>query len=159
MSTIVQSDPIHSKTAPALINKLLAKRQETLVFYNRLAELGPESDPDAFQSLLQRFCQTLIDYVALWHFEVYECLESNASDMACCRRVKQLAQELCPQISKTTQAAIDFNDRHDGHPSEPEKIDNLRSELSQLGEHIATRIDIEDRLIDAIQTPALAVAQ
>lgn len=159
MATAVKADPIHSKTAPALIGKLLAKRQETLVFYNRLAGLRSAPVPNTFQPLLQQFCQALVDYVALWHFEVYECLEENASDMACCQYIKQLARELCPQIARTTQAAIDFNDRHDGNQTELEKIDSLRTELSQLGEHLATRIELEDQLIDAIQTPVSAIAQ
>jgi regulator of sigma D len=158
MTTAVHSDPVHSKTAPALIGKLLAKRQETLVFYNRLAGLKSASEPSALQPLLQQFCQALVDYVALWHFEVYECLEENANNSACCRHVKQLARELCPQIARTTQAAIDFNDRHDGNQTELEEIDSLRRELSQLGEHLATRVDLEDQLIDAIQTPASAPA-
>lgn len=156
MATVIQSDPIHSKTAPALIGKLLAKRQETLVFYNRLAKLKSASEPSAFQRLVQQFCQALVDYVALWHFEVYECLEENANDSACCQHIKQLARELCPQIARTTQAAIDFNDRHDGNQTELEKIDDLRNELSKLGEHLATRIELEDQLIDAIQAPALS---
>jgi regulator of sigma D len=158
MATAIQSDPIHSKTAPALIGKLLAKRQETLVFYNRLAGLKSASEPSALQPFLQQFCQALVDYVALWHFEVYECLQENANDSACCQHIKQVARTLCSQIARTTQAAIDFNDRHDGNQTELETIDSLRTELSQLGEHLATRIDLEDQLIDAIQTPAPSAA-
>lgn len=156
MAATIQFDPIHSKTAPALIGKLLAKRQETLVFYNRLAKLKSASEPSAFQHLVQQFCQALVDYVALWHFEVYECLQENANDSSCCQHIQLLARELCPKIARTTQAAIDFNDRHDGNQTELEKIDNLRNELSELGEHLATRVDLEDQLIDAIQTPASA---
>lgn len=159
MATAIQADAIHSKETPALIAKLLAKRQETLVLFNRLAALKPDSERGVVQPLLQQFCQALVDYVALWHFEVYECLERNAGNTACCRRVKQLAREFYPQISQTTQIAIGFNDQHEGDQSYNQKLEALRAELSQLGEYLATRIDLEDRLISVIQSPALAVAQ
>lgn len=159
MATAIEADPIHSKETPALIAKLLAKRQETLVLYNRLAALKSDTEASGIQPLLQKFCQALVDYVALWHFEVSECFERNATDTKCCRRVKQLAREFYPQISATTEAAIGFNDQHEGDQSNDQALEELRAELSQLGECLATRIDLEDRLIAVIQSPALAIAQ
>lgn len=147
-----QSDPIHSKAMPDLVAKMLAERQEILVLFNCLVELKPFTAVSPVQPLLQQFCQVLVDYVALGHFEVYQCLEENAGDTEHCRRVKQLAQELYPRIAETTQAALDFNDRYDCE-DHCEILDALCEDLSRLGEQLATRIELEDRLITAIKNP------
>lgn len=146
------ADPIHSKAMPDLIAKMLAERQEMLVLFNQFVELKPYTSVAAVQPLLPRFCQVLVDYVALGHFEVYQCLEENAGNTEHCRRVKQLAQELYPHIAATTQAALEFNDRYDCE-DHCEVLDTLCEDLSRLGEQLATRIELEDRLITAIKTP------
>jgi regulator of sigma D len=146
MTAEVQFDPIHSKAMPDLISKLLAERQEMLVLFNRLAELKPYTSCPPVQSLLQRFCQVLMDYIALGHFEVYQCLEDNTRDTERCRRVKRLARELYPRIAGTTQAAVEFNDRYDCE-EHCKVLNTLDEDLSRLGEQLAERIELEDRLI------------
>ena len=155
MSTLTQTDPRHSKSMPAMIAKLLAERQEVLVLFNRLVQLKGSAAIAAIQSLLQRFCQALVDYVALGHFEVYQCLADNAGETEHCRRIKRLARELYPRIAGTTQAAIDFSDCYAGRG---QGLNNLYEDLSQLGERLATRIDLEDRLIKALRSPTAALA-
>lgn len=145
-----QVDHIHSKALPDLIVKLLAERQEMLVLFNRLAEVKPFSRTAQAQTLLQRFCQVLMDYVALGHFEVYQCIEDGAGDSERCRRIKALARELYPRIAETTESAVGFNDRYDYTRGGP--THSLNGDLSRLGEELATRIELEDRLIAAIRT-------
>ncbi|MDX1656118.1 MAG: Rsd/AlgQ family anti-sigma factor, partial [Candidatus Competibacteraceae bacterium] len=74
-----QSDLLHSKAMPDLIVKLLAERQEVLVLLNELVQLKPYREAARVQPVLQQFCQVLVDYVALGHFEVYQCIDDNAS--------------------------------------------------------------------------------
>ena len=152
MSTLVQTDPRHSKSTPALIAKLLAERQFVLVLLNRLVQLKASTAIDAIQFLLPRFCQALVDYVALGHFEVYQALEEQADDSDHCRRVRRLARQCYPAIVATTEAALAFNDHYDCHVH-CEVDDTLWAELSRLGEELATRIELEDRLITAIRAP------
>lgn len=155
MSTLAPTDPRHSKSTPALIAKLLAERQVVLVLLNRLVELKTAAAVEAIQSLLPRFCQALVDYVALGHFEVYHALEEQANDSDHCRHVRRLARQCYPAIVATTEAALAFNDHYDCHVHC--EIDNtLWAELSRLGEELATRIELEDRLITAIRAPATA---
>ena len=145
-----QVDPVHSKALPDLIGKLMTERQEMLVLFNRLVELKPYARSAPAQAVLQRFCQVLMDYVALGHFEVYQCIEEGVSDIKRCCKIKKIARELYPQIAATTQAAVDFNDRYDFH-AQGDVVSGLGMDLSRLGEELATRIDLEDRLILAIQ--------
>ena len=150
MTTETQVDYVHSKALPDLIVKLITERQEVLVLFNRLAELKPYTEIVPTQALLQRFCQTLMDYMALGHFEVYQSLADGVGDSELCCRVRRLAEELYPHIAQTTENAVIFNDRYDG-PSFSSSVNGLGSDLSWLGEHLATRIELEDRLIAAIR--------
>lgn len=145
-----QADPIHSKAVSDLIAKMLAERQEVLVLLTRLAEKKPFKVDHALQVTLQRFCQVLVDYMALGHFEVYQCMDETTEDSEQCRRVKRLRAELYPHIAATTQAAVAFNDRYDCE-DHCELLDHLDADLSRLAERLATRIDLEDRLIAAIR--------
>ena len=153
LSAVTQADLIHSKSIPALIAKLLAERQETLVLLNRLAALKTSLAIATVRSLLQQFCQVLVDYVALGHFEVYQCLEDHVGDAERCRRNKRLTRDWYPRITATTQAALAFNDRYDGQ-AHCEIRAGFWTDLSRLGEELATRIELEDRLIAAVKAPA-----
>ena len=158
MITEAQSDHVHSKAIPDLITKLLAERQEMLVLFNHLMEMKPYPVVAPVQPLLQRFCQVLVDYAALGHFEVFACIEDNAKVAQCYRRVKCLAKQLYPRIIETTQMALDFNDHYDSD-DRYRTWDTLGADLSRLGEHLATRIDLEDRLISAFKLPVQASVQ
>lgn len=147
MATVMSNDPIHSKALPDLINKLLRERQDVLVLFNRLAATKPDLPHDEVYRLLRRFCQVLVDYVAFGHFEVYQCFEDHAGDTAHCLKIKRLARDLYPRIDKSTQQAIAFNDEYD---LPQHTLVTLREDLSALGEQLATRIELEDRLIAAV---------
>jgi regulator of sigma D len=153
MAAEISTDPIHSKAIPDLINKLLQERQDMLVLFNRLAGMKTASAPNGQKPVLEKFCELLVDYIALGHFEVYQCLEDHAGDTEHCQRLKRLARELYPLIAETTQAAIAFNDHY---ASLAQESDTLYADLSQLGEHLATRIELEDRLISVVKQRAAA---
>uniref|UniRef100_UPI00397FDB14 Rsd/AlgQ family anti-sigma factor n=1 Tax=Salmonella sp. ZJJH19_0144 TaxID=3159615 RepID=UPI00397FDB14 len=60
---------------------------------------------------------------------------------------QQLASELYPRISETTDTALDFNDKY----AEVDKEDLLKDfddDLSKLGEALELRFELEDELID-----------
>jgi regulator of sigma D len=130
-----------------LIAKLHNERQEVLSLYRNFAELKPFSANDAVKSLLTQFSQILVDYVSLGHFGVYEYLLAGTERRSW---VLSIAKEIYPEFSATTDAAISFNDKYDN----VEKIDvfeNLEQDLSVLGESLAKRIDLEDRLCEVMK--------
>jgi regulator of sigma D len=150
MTAEVHADPVHSKAVPDLVCKLLTQRQAMLVSFTHLANLKPYTKPAFVRPLLKRFCQRLMDYIALGHFEVYQCIEEVGGDVERCRNVRCLARTLYPDIIRTTKTALAFNDRYEGEEDSvaPEA---LGIELSELGEQLADRIELEDRLITAVQ--------
>ena len=130
-----------------LTQKLVAERVEMLVLFCRLAGIESyASEVRPVRELLEEFCQILVDYISAGHFALYERIVDGTERR---RDVASLAEQLYPAIARTTDAALDFNDRYDRDDHRP-MLENLPQELSQLGEQIAVRIELEDRLIAAI---------
>ena len=130
-----------------LIVKLQNGRREVWSLYCNVAELKPFSANDAVKSLLTQFSQILVDYVSLGHFGVYERLLAGTERR---NRVLSVAKELYPEFSATTDAAISFNDKYD-NVEKVEVFEDLEQDLSILGESLAKRIDLEDRLCEVMK--------
>ena len=157
MNATITADPVHSKALPELAAKLLTARQESLVLYHKLAALKSRAPVEPVQQhLLQRFRQTLVDYLALGPFEVFQALEEQPADSpyGCAR---DLARQLYARIARTTQAALTFHDRYDGDLS-PAELAALHEDLSRLGEHLATRIELEDQIVAAVRQSNVRMA-
>lgn len=126
--------------------KMVAERTQVLALYWRLAGLDPFSDTtqrDPAQQLLQEFCQLLVDYIAAGHFTLYERIVNGTERR---REISTLAQDLYPRIADTTTVALDFNDKYDSTAGWLIS-ESFKSDLSKLGEELALRIDLEDKLI------------
>ena len=152
MNAVLTADPVHSKTLPDLVTKLLAARQNSLVLFHKLAALKPFPHVDPVQHLLRRFRQALVDYLALGPFEVYQALEDQPADSPY-NPARDLARQLYARIALTTQTALVFHDRYDGASSDTD-LAELREELSLLGEDLAERIELEDRILAALRAAA-----
>ncbi|RLA11408.1 MAG: Rsd/AlgQ family anti-sigma factor [Gammaproteobacteria bacterium] len=127
------------------INELLTERQEVLVAMCELAEMeSKDVDAEAVIEYLKTFSQTLVDYTALGHFEIYERIIDGKE-----RRVKvnRVADQVYPSISTTTEYIVEFNDKYDG-ADDLESLTNLYKDLSFIGEAIAQRIESEDKLLN-----------
>jgi regulator of sigma D len=132
------------------IKQLIEERNSVLAQYYNLAKQA-ESDTDDLNStleLLQEFCQELVDYMALGHFEIYRRIEEGNE-----RRddITKLANRVMPRINDTTQVAIAFNDLYDDTSNLDETaVTQLPNYLAKLGEELATRIDLEDQFINTL---------
>jgi len=131
------------------IAKMVTERTEMLALYCRLAGLDPFSQKqhrEPAQQLLQEFCQILVDYVAAGHFALYERIVAGKERR---QELAALAAEVYPRIAKSTDMALDFNDKYDCE-DHCTALDSLSADLSQLGEELAARIELEDRLLAAM---------
>jgi regulator of sigma D len=126
-----------------LIDKLLKERQEMLVLFCEVSGLEPYHRSVSLDQQLQTFCQVLIDYTAFGHFEVFGHV-SNGKE----RRsgVLKVAERIYPEFVRASEMAVNFNDRYDlsDHALE---LDHLSDDLSELGEELAVRIELEDQLL------------
>jgi len=137
------------------IKQLITERNEVLALYVSLAgcdgnKISSESDIDT--ETLQEFCQLLIDYIATGHFELYSRISEGKERR---NEIITLANAIYPRIEKTTSLAVEFNDTYDGGSSFTADLKSkLPTQLSALGEELATRIELEDKLINTLLTPA-----
>jgi regulator of sigma D len=137
------------------INSLLQERQQVLVSMCELAELeAREVKTATVLNNLQNFNQQLVDYTALGHFEIYERIVEGKERRG---NIKKVADRVYPQISKSTQMFVDFNDKYDG-ADEQDSLTDLYRDLSSIGEAMAERIESEDMLLreisDNLESPS-----
>lgn len=129
-----------------MIKELLQERQQMWNLYCEVAELKPfDQHKEPLEKILNRFCQILIDYISLGHFGIYRRIIEGTERR---RSVIEAAEKLYPLIAEATEVALKFNDGYENGQFTDRTL--LNHELSKLGEALATRIELEDRLIDAM---------
>ena len=131
------------------MGSLLDARKETLSLYSELASLRPFEEEPNVTVVLQEFCETLMDYTASAHFQLYRFLEDGSERRS---NVKHLAHKIYPSISTTTEQFLDFNDKYETE-HKGKYLSSLDNDLSSLGEIIADRIVYEDQVISAFESP------
>jgi len=139
--------PERRRRSADLIDKLRNERTEMLVLFCRVAGLEPYATREPGSGMLQDFCQVLVDYVAAGHFALYERIVHQTERRAALVR---LAESIYPSIAGTTDVALSFNETY-ADPGDGQVPEDLWPDLSRLGEALAVRIELEDRLINAMQ--------
>lgn len=139
----------HWGTVDTLITRWLKERQELILLYcavDGLREFTPQDTPINIK--IQALCDVLIDYVSAGHFEIYDELMQEAADFE--EDYKAFAADILPNIQKSTEIAVDFNDTYTGAELIEEDLPKLAADLSQLGEYLVERFDLEDKLIEVL---------
>lgn len=129
-----------------MIKQLVDLRTETLVLYGKLANKKPFGKKPGAPELLQEFCASLIDYTADGHFQLYRYIAERTERR---KSVLKIADQIYPSILRTTETILAFNGKYDSL-EHSERLEHLDDDLSRLGEDLADRIELEDRLIDVM---------
>lgn len=117
-------------------DRVFADSRQRLIAY--LVKLNTSLDQDLTdlsQALLQRFCESLVDYLSAGHFRVFQ-------------RVALAADEYAA-IESTTRTAMAFNDRF----ADQVNIDiaAVKGALETLAQVLGSRFELEDDIILADQ--------
>ncbi len=129
-----------------LAQELVQERGQLWALHEQLLNMQPYTQEQALEPLARQFCQILMDYVSLEHFGIYQHLIDGSERR---RGVLELAENIYPRIVEMTDIALDFNEKCESF-SPQELRRQLAGELALLGEELAIRIELEDRLIDAM---------
>ncbi len=135
------------------IDSLIKLRQDVVVSYCKLSGVSSFDKRDIEShnvnaKQLRSFCQIMVDYTAMGHFEVYQrIIEGKERRVA----VKQVSDEVYPAIAETTDFLVDFNDKYDAFEGSAEDVELLGKDLSKLGQIIAIRGELEDQILDALR--------
>lgn len=135
------------------IESLIQLRQEVIVSYCKLSGVSSFADrnSDNFAvkaDQLRSFCQVMVDYTAMGHFEIYQRIIEGKERR---RAVKAVAAEVYPAIAETTDYLVDFNDKYDSFEGTEEDVNLLTADLSRLGEIITVRGELEDQILEALK--------
>jgi regulator of sigma D len=129
-----------------LVRELLEKRAQVWALHERLLGLQPDTAEQAVSHLVREFCQELIDYISLEHFGIFHHLVNGQEHRGL---IIALAEEIFPQMLETTELALDFNDKLESLPAEALRH-VLPDELTVLGDALALRVGLEDRLVEGM---------
>jgi regulator of sigma D len=146
MMTDREEMPDRRAQTQQMIEKWLRERQEMLVLYCQLAGLEPYTPDKPIKGLLRDFCQVLVDYIAFGHFEVYDRISRGEERRT---RVLRVAEDVYPKVVAVTDLAVAFNDKYETEEKAAE-LDELDQDLSRLGSELASRIEMEDQLVNAL---------
>ena len=135
------------------LQTLLDARKNTLKLYADLARHRPFSDSQNLYSELLSFSQAVVDYTASAHFQLYQKLTEGTENR---EAVKLIGDRLYPRIVRSTQKILAFSDDFGDNP-EP-NLDHLEARLSEVGEVLAERIELEDQLLEALRYDRRAVS-
>lgn len=144
-----QDDTVQERRVQSLeqLKNLLKTRTATLSLFSSLAAKRPFKPEREVQELLQEFCESLVDYTASAHFQLYRYLQSGQERR---QPVLGIAEQVNRRISDTTARILDFNDKYDCG-DHCDNLSTLADDLSRLGEVLADRINLEDRVIAALR--------
>ena len=131
------------------IGMLVESRTDTLALLSDLAVRQPFKPEHETQVLLQNFCESLIDYTASAHFQLYRHIVEDREHR---KPVQEIARDIYPRIEESTKAILDFNDKYDCE-DHCDNLSELADDLSLLAEQLADRIELEDRLISVLRRP------
>lgn len=131
-----------------IVDKWLNQRQQLIVEFCTVSGVHAltEAETQDHSNGLRHFCELLVDYISAGHFEVYDHLIQEAEELEDCSAL-ELAKNIYPQLSETTEIALAFNDHIDSLTSNDSLDPKLAQKLSKLGESLVVRFELEDQLV------------
>ncbi|MCU7940727.1 MAG: sigma D regulator [gamma proteobacterium symbiont of Bathyaustriella thionipta] len=141
--TIVEERRVQSRS---IIESLINSRTETLTQYKDIMTYKPFEMNDTLQEVLEDFCESMVDYTAKAHFNLYNYIEEDQERR---QSMLEVAGGIYPELVDNTQKILDFNDMYNSDVAAMQ-CDKLEYCLNSVGELLADRINIEDDIINAI---------
>lgn len=129
-----------------IVKELLDQRQKVWSLYCSVAGMEPFKPNKSIETLIEEFCEMLVDYISLGHFGVYQRIIDGKERR---KKIVEIAEKIYPQIVIATESVLSFNDKYE--KVTPAMIMNhLSDDLSTVGEQLAMRIELEDELIESM---------
>lgn len=128
-----------------LIDDILEQRKRMLVLLWELAKQNLSAPDESTREMLDEFLTLLVDYIATGHFGLYGRFSAGVERRS---QIVDTARGIYPRIATTTAVSVDFLERYEG--ADENTLKQLSADLSRLGEHLTTRIELEDQLISAM---------
>lgn len=130
-----------------IIDRWLGERRELIVhmFAINGGPEGSQADDTPLEVRVQQFCEILVDYVSAGHFEVYEQLLREAEEFK--DADMETVSRIVAALDANTEHVLAFNDAYRDVTEARQHLDQLEGDLSNLGEKLEERFELEDRMI------------
>lgn len=133
-----------------LVDRWLSKRQRLIVrYYNVLSSKPLNSKKNELAESMSIFCESLMNYCSVSHFQVYERLLASAQHVD--TDSLDFAKQTLLKLEEITSDLVDFNDQY-GSECSLDKLMQLGHSLSKVGELLEDRFVLEDKLIATLYT-------
>ena len=135
------------------VDALIERRQKTLEAWCNLCGCSdPEQTnvgniPDIAPVALKEFLDIMVDYTAMGQFTVYQRIIDGQERR---KSVQAAAEAHYPAVGATTDSLVEFNDRYERFSGASDDQAELKVELARLGETLAIRGELEDKILDAL---------
>lgn len=128
-----------------MVDKWMYERQQVLVLFCQLAGLETYTPEKRLKEQLEGFCEVLVDYIAFGHFEVFDRIARGDERR---QDVMKVAEEVYPRVAEVAEEVVAFNDKYD--LVDDQVLEHLHDDLSVLGESLASRIEMEDKIVSTL---------
>jgi len=138
----------HWSNVSQSIERWLEERRELLAKYCELTEIiDVDENAIAHAEQLEVFCELMVDYVSVGHFEIFDQLHKEGQLFEDSSGLDK-EPDLLEKIQSTTEYVLDFNDKY----LSSNDVDALIIDLASFGETLAQRFALEDTLIDVLHS-------
>ncbi len=128
-----------------LVDHWLLVRKQLLVSYYNLVGIKPGkgSYMQLNEKALDDFCHNLVDYLSAGHFNIYERIISEMEGTS----PLLAATQLYPQLEANTVELMNYYDSSLENAIDDDNCLEFQHALSDIGEALAARFMLEDKLI------------
>lgn len=129
------------------IDQWLHARKELLVSYCTLVGLKPnkEKHTPLNEKALDNFCHNLVDYLSAGHFHLYQRIIDEVAGINSPKKL--IASKIYPALELNTEAIMAFHDSYTENDIDDENAFAFHYALSDIGEALDARFQLEDQLI------------
>ncbi len=146
MPAVIKDNQERRSQSQQLVDELQAERKQLWALFCQIAEMKPFENSDEIAPVLMKFSEILVDYVSLGHFGLFERALSGNERRS---NIMETVNRIYPSYSQTTDSVIAFNDRYDDS-KKVRDLNDLEKNLSQLGEELAKRMELEDQVCSVL---------
>jgi len=128
-----------------LVDRWLQVRKQLLVAYYNLVGLKPgkESVTQLDETALDNFCHNLVEYLSAGHFNIYERIISGMEGIS----PLIAATKIYPLLEENTEIIMGYYDSSLENAIDHDNYLEFQQALSGIGESLAARFTLEDKLI------------
>ncbi|QQN33743.1 MULTISPECIES: Rsd/AlgQ family anti-sigma factor [Rahnella] len=137
-----------------LVDQWLHARKELLVSYCTFVGLKPnkEKHTPLNEKALDSFCHHLVDYLSAGHFHLYPRIIEEVDGAGSPKKVQ--AAKIYPALELNTEAIMAFHDSYTETDINDDNAFAFHYALSDIGEALDARFQLEDQLIIMAFEPA-----